>query len=432
MTKPALTCYGGVGTVTGANFLLEVGDKKVLIDCGLFQGLKDSETKEKSKFDYDPALVNFLFITHAHIDHIGRIPDLVLAGFKGVIYSTPLTKEIVELMLHDLVHINGGDDAIVGRVMNLWQTIDYHQSKSFEEFSVELFDAGHILGSSMYKFTFSVGKSILFTGDLGNPSSPLQNEREKVSNVSYILMDSVYGDRNHQGGEVRDAKFTALIEDVIARRSTLLIPIFSLERTQVIVHDLDNLFETKKIQSIPVFLDSPLAIHITEIYKRVLTKGRDDFNFNKFKETAQVRDSMEIAKVPGPKIILAGSGMSTAGRIVIHEQRFLPDPNATILFVGYQAAGTLGRLIRDGAKKVEINGKLIEVRARVVAIDGFSAHADSDQLVEFVSENQETLKKVFITMGEMKSSIFLAQRLKDELNVDSVIPERGKKYELDL
>ncbi len=412
--------------------MFEIGDKKILIDCGLFQGLRDSEAKEKSKFDYDPAEVDFLFITHAHIDHIGRIPDLVLAGFKGVIYSTPLTKEIAELMLHDLVHINGGDDAIVGRVLSLWQTIDYHQTKDFGGFTVELFDAGHILGSSMYKFAFPTGKSMLFTGDLGNSPAPLQSEREKVTGVSYILMDSVYGDRNHQGGEARDAQFLSLITEVIAKKSTLLIPVFSLERAQVIVHDLDNLFETKKLPNIPVFLDSPLAIHITEIYKRVLTKGRDDFNFNKFKETAQVRDSIEIAKVSGPKIILAGSGMSTAGRIVIHEQRYLPDPNAIILFVGYQAAGTLGRLIQDGAKKVEINDHIIEVRAKVVNIEGFSAHADSDHLVEFVSENQETLKKVFITMGETKSSIFLAQRLKDELDVESVIPERGKKYELDL
>jgi len=438
MPKPTLTCFGGVGTVTGANFLLEtyreggeVG-KRVLIDCGLFQGFVEAEKNNKSQFEYDPTKIDYLFITHSHIDHIGRIPDIVSAGFSGIIYSTEETREIAEWMLRDLIRIAKGDVEAIHKIMSLWKTLPYRSPKDFEDFTIELLDAGHILGSSMYFLTFPSGRKLLFTGDLGHYPSPIEKKAEVVSDASYILMDSVYGDRNHQESVARDEQFKKIIEDVIERKSTLLIPVFSLERTQVMLFELDKLFETKGLKKIPVFLDSPLAINITDIYRRVLGKGREDFDFDRLKETAQVRDSVEIASVNGPKIILAGSGMSTAGRIVHHEERYLPDPNATLLFVGYQAVGTLGRLIQDGIKEVLINDKNIKIKAKVLTISGFSAHAGSDELVEFVSHSAKILKKVFITMGEIKSSIFLAQRLKDELGVSSVIPERGKKYELDL
>ena len=438
--KTNLTCYGGVGTVTGANFLLEVeGDGKllkVLIDCGLFQGLI-AESEVSKTFDYDTTTIDFLFITHAHIDHIGRIPDLVKAGFNGKILSTRETKDIARFMLKDLSHIAGEGDDAAEKALSMWDTLPYHTAKKFdlggvEAFSLELFDAGHILGSAMYKLTFPSGKSILFSGDIGNSPSPLQSDVERVSDTTYILMDSVYGDRNHQSNDERDKRFAEIIEDVIERKSTLLIPVFSLERTQVMLHELDKLFTSKGLRSIPVFLDSPLAINITEIYRNHFNTPDKDLYFNKLQETAQVRDSISISHIPGPKIIMAGSGMSTAGRIVHHEEHYLPDQNATLLFVGYQAAGTLGRLIQDGAKEVKINDKLIKVNARVLSIDGFSAHADSDQLVKFVEASEKSVQKVFITMGELKSSIFLAQRLKDELGVESVIPEKGKRYELDL
>ncbi|MDO8565419.1 MAG: MBL fold metallo-hydrolase, partial [bacterium] len=261
--------------------------------------------------------------------------------------------------------------------------------------------------------------------------------------INFLLMESVYGDRNHESKEVRDEKFERVVRESIERGGTLLIPAFSLERTQVMLYELDNLFESKKLPSVPVFLDSPLAIKVTEIYERVSTlfnqesraelkRGDDLFKFEKLRKTAEVRDSREIANISGPKIIIAGSGMSTAGRILYHEEMFLPDPNSTILLAGYQAAGTLGRQIADGAKSIVIDGRPVEVRARVEKIDGFSAHADSNALVDFVSHSAKTLKKVFVAMGEPKSAIFLAQRLRDELDVDAVVAEKGKSYELDL
>jgi metallo-beta-lactamase family protein len=431
MSKPSITCYGGVGTVTGANFLLEVGERKFLVDCGLFQGFQGADGQNDSGFDYDPSTIETLFITHAHIDHIGRITDLVKFGFKGEIVSTEETREIAEFMMRDLVHINGGGDDFSLQAMRMWKNISYHEERDYGDFKLEAFDAGHILGSAMYKLTFKSGRSILFSGDIGNSPSPLLKDVESVSGLSYLLMDSVYGDRNHEPKEVRDQKFVEVLKDVIARKSTLLIPVFSLERTQIMVHELDKLFTSHSLPSIPVFLDSPLAINITEIYRKHL-KHVGDFDFNKLRETAEVRDSKEIAHVPGPKIIMAGSGMSNGGRIVHHEKRFLIDPNATILFVGYQAAGTMGRLIQEGMKRIRIDESDIDVRAKVVTVEGFSAHAGSDQLVDFVSHSKDTLKKVFITMGEIKSSMFLAQRLKDELDLEAVVPKRGEKYELDL
>ncbi|MEX2010327.1 MAG: MBL fold metallo-hydrolase [Parcubacteria group bacterium] len=455
-----LTCWGGAGTVTGANFLLEIGPsqefgttKKILVDCGLLQGVHGSEEENHKDFPYDPFSIDALFVTHAHIDHIGRIPKLVHDGFKGIIYSTRETKDIAELMMMDIAKISDSNARRDGTLpiytnhdveesLRLWQTIPYHEAKSFTDFSVELYDAGHILGSAMYKFIFPSDKSMLFTGDLGNSPSPLLRDTEVVTGLAYLLMDSVYGDRNHEGTEERDRKFKEIIHRVIKEGRTLLIPVFSLERTQIVLYELNKIFNEEGVRNVPVFLDSPLSIKVTEIYEKTSAyykdsvreeaKHDDIFKFPKLLETVQVKDAEEINRTQGGKIILAGSGMSTGGRIVGHEAHYLPDPNATILFVGYQAAGTLGRQISEGMKTVDIHGAKINVRAEVIQIGGYSAHKDSNNLVEFVSASQDTLKKVFIAMGETASSIFLAQRLHDELGVEAIVPERGKTYKLEV
>mgnify|MGYP000436250833 CR=1 FL=1 len=454
MSKPTLTCYGGVGAVTGANFLFETGNKKTLIDCGLLQGVPGSSEVNAASFDYDPREIDILFITHAHIDHIGKIPKLVKDGFGGEIYSTPETKEIARLMLADTARITenkANEDGVeplyrmadADKALSLWKTIKYHEIKDFGDFSIETYDAGHILGSGMFKFTFPSGKSILFTGDLGNSPSPILKDTENVPGVTYILMESVYGDRNHEDKNVRDDKFKNLLKEAIDRQGTVIIPAFSLERTQVILYELDNLFEGNKLPKIPVFLDSPLATHVTAVYEKVsnlynqqtqddINAGDQIFKFEKLIKIARSKESDEIKNIPGAKIIIAGSGMSTGGRVQNHEAYYLPDPNATILFVGYQSPGTPGRQIVEGNKEVEIKGEMIPVRAHVEQIDGFSGHKDSDNLVEFVSNCGDEIKKVFVTMGEPKSSIFLAQRLRDELDIEAIVPERGKPYELDL
>lgn len=426
-----LICYGGAaGTTTGANFLLELGGKKILIDCGMEQDSGEEEHNKKS-FDYDTRSIDYLFVTHAHIDHVGLIPKLYKEGFRGEIYSTTETKAIAELLLMDVAKIDTlYEPQDVSNSLSIWQELSYRSSKDFDGFKVELYNAGHVLGSAMVKITSKTGRTMLFSGDIGNSPSPILPDVEKISGLDYLLMESVYGDRNHESKEERDFKFEKAVSDNIKRGGTLLIPVFSLERTQVILYKLDNLFEKKKLPSAPVYLDSPLAICITDIYEKV--KGMDNFNFKELHKTARVADSREIVKVGGPKIIIAGSGMSTAGRILAHEEMFLPDPNTTLLLVGYQAPGTLGRQLEEGAKSVVIDGNKIEVRAKIERIHGFSAHADSDALVKFVEPSAKTLKKVFVAMGEPKSAIFLSQRLRDELEVDAVVAEKRKVYELDL
>jgi metallo-beta-lactamase family protein len=435
-----LTCYGGAGNTTGANFMLEVEGAgpqptRILIDCGMQQGGERAHEHNQKRFAYDPASVSHLFVTHAHIDHVGLIPKLVKAGFKGDIWSTKETKELGLLLLEDAAKI-GADKgeplygtADIAQAMALWKTVAYHERKEFADFSVEAFDAGHVLGSSMYKFTTSKG-AMLFTGDIGNSPSLLLKNVEPVPGLDYLLMESVYGDRKHEGRAERVEKFTRIVQDAIKRGGALLIPAFSLERTQEILDLLDDMFEKKHLPSAPVFLDSPLALKITAIFEEA--QGRDHFNFKELTKTARVADSREIAQTPNPKIIIAGSGMSTAGRILGHEKHYLPDPRSTLLFMGYQAAGTMGRQIAEGVKHVRIDGAQIPVRAQIEKIEGFSGHADSDALVSFVEASAPTLKKVFVAMGEPASEIFLAQRLRDELNVDALATEEGKSYDIDL
>lgn len=450
---PKLTCYGGAGSATGANFLLEIEtantDKRVLIDCGMLQGAHDADAHNSREFEYDPASIDILIVTHAHIDHTGLVPKLYKDGFRGEVYSTFATKSVAELLMLDAAKINAHKEEPiyaerdVEGVLTLWRTLEYHEEKDFGAFKLAFYNAGHILGSAMAKLTFISGKSMLFTGDLGNSPSPLLPRTEKMEGIDYLLIESVYGDRNHESKEDRDEKFEKVVRDAIGRGGALLIPAFSLERTQVLLYKLNNLFEEKKLPSVPVFLDSPLAIRLTAIYERVsslfsqearaeIESGDDIFEFKELRQTLSGRDSREIAQVKGPKIIIAGSGMSTAGRIVGHEEMYLPDPNSTILLVGYQGQGTLGRQIEEESSAVIIDGRKVEVRAKVEKIDGYSAHADSDALVKFVEASAPTLKKVFVAMGEPKSSIFLAQRMRDELGVNAVATEKGKSYTLDL
>ncbi len=469
MSDLKITFYGGVGTVTGANFLLESPKTKFLVDCGLLQGVAGDAEENARKFDYDVTKVQFLFVTHAHMDHIGRVCKLVKEGFRGTIYSTPETKELAQVMLLDALKVMDmkSKQVVEGEphaaplyeitdyntAFSIWRTIQYHTETKFcDDFSVNLLDAGHILGSSMYEFTYGGNPStraehgtgqrkIVFTGDSGNSPAPLLKDTEKIVGADYLIVDSVYGDRNHEDKTERDEKFRTIVTETIKKGGALVIPAFSIERTQVILYELNNLIEEKKIPSVPVYLDSPLGLKVTHIYANMAKdfnlgvqkeiKGGDNiFDFPKLNITHGARDSQEIANTANPKIIIAGSGMSSGGRVVWHEMHFLPDPNATVLLMGYQAVGTLGRRIQDKPREVEINGSMIPVRARIEMISGYSSHKDSDNLVDMVSDTASTVKKVFVVMGEPKASGYLAQRLHNELEVDAIYPERGKTYEL--
>lgn len=449
--KVKLTFHSGVGSVTGANFLLEAKYTKILIDCGLIQGEKWASQENRKDFAYNPADMHYLFVTHAHLDHVGRIPKLIKDGFKGEIYSTPETKALARLILDDAIGLLTAEAQREGvlplyerehleAAFGMWKEINYHDKKTFSDFEVVLQDAGHILGSSMINFIVD-GKKIVFSGDLGNTPTPLLRDTERLDRADYLIMESVYGDRNHEPQEERLKKLKRVITSTIAKEGTVVIPAFSLERTQVLLYELNTLIENSEIERVPVYVDSPLATRVTEVYKRSthlfneatqeqIKSGDDVFNFPRLKFTVGHHDSHTIGNMPGPKIIIAGSGMSAGGRVVHHEEHYLPDPRNTILLVGYQTMGTLGRKLLDGAKKVTIGGKEVQVKARIESIFGYSSHKDSEHLIEFVDTTRETLKKVFVAMGEPKASLFLAQRLKDYLGVDALYPERGKTYEL--
>ena len=453
--KLKLTFCGGAGVVTGANFLLENETVKILVDCGFEQGGKTSHDFNASKFPYDPKSINYLFITHSHVDHVGRIPKLVKGGFQGKIYSTPETRELAQLMLEDSAGLLTREakrlgieplytDDDIRAAMALWDGIPYHTAKAIDGgFSVYLKDAGHVLGSSMIEFTYN-GKKIVFTGDLGNSPTPLLKDTEIISDADYMVMESVYGDRNHEPKSVRDARFRDVVKETIAKKGTLIIPAFSLDRSQVILYELNAMEKNEGVPAVPVFLDSPLGIKVTKIYQR---DGKDDFNavvqkeiadgdnifnFPRLRFTTTTDESKAILNASSPKIVIAGSGMSNGGRILHHEKNYLPDPNATLLLIGYEAAGTLGRQLQEGAKTVTIYGEEIAVNAKIVEISGYSSHKDSEHLVEFVSHTAKTVKKVFCAMGEPKSSLFLVQRLRDYLNVDAVAPLTGQSYELEF
>ena len=305
-----------------------------------------------------------------------------------------------------------------------------------------LHDARHILGSALGKFKYR-NKNIVFTGDLGNSPDPLLKDSEIINDADYMIIESVYGDRNHEERDERIAKLKAAIMETIAKKGILMIPSFALERTQNLLYFLNELVESGEIPSIPVFLDSPLAINITDVFRKhshlmnqgvqdALASDNDVFSFPGLKETETVNESKGIMRVPNPKIIISSAGMSHAGRIIHHEKQYLDDPENMLLFVGYQAVGTLGRIVQDGAKKVTLLGKEIEVRAKVETISGYSAHKDLDHLVEFVSHSAERLQQVFVAMGEVKSSLFLVQRLRDYLGVKARAPEVDESVILDM
>jgi metallo-beta-lactamase family protein len=452
--------YGGAGSVTGSNFLLDTGGKKILIDCGLEQGQHSAEESNWKPFAYEPSGVDVLVVTHAHIDHIGRIPYLVKSGFKGSIISTeatrglagPMLKDAMELMAHEAQRHGKEplyDEDDIAAALKLWQGTSYHKSQEIGDVTLEFLDSGHILGSAMAKFSRG-GKSIVFTGDLGGGNSPLLPLCEIPFGIDYLVMESVYGDRTRPEDANRLDQLENIIEETVQRGGVLLIPAFSTERTQDLLFDIRGLLVDKRVPSVPVYLDSPLAEEITQTYVRypeyfapaiakLLKGGEDIFSFPELHFVRDAAESRRLAHQHNPKILIAGSGMSNGGRVVGHERDILPDEKSTLLIVGYQAAGSLGRRLVDGEKTVSIQGERIAVRCRVEHAYGYSAHMQGEQLLQFVNEVRESptgehgpLKQVFVVMGEPASAAFLAQRERDYLGVKATTPEAGEKATIDF
>ena len=458
-----LSFYGGAGKVTGSNFLIEGARGKLLIDCGIEQGANFCEECVYGPFPYDVKAIDALVVTHAHLDHIGRIPKLVRDGFRGKIYMTPPTKDLAELILRDSIGILGEDarrrsiaplyeEQDVDRTFSLIETLDYHTEKEIPAcrqagltgLSIYLRNTGHILGSASVRIKDEEGVTVALTGDIGNSPSPLLPNWEPVPDADALVMESVYGDRNHPPQSERIVALRDTLKRAIGRGGTILIPAFSLERTQLMLYELSNFFADGSLQKIPVFLDSPLAIKVTAVYEKwgltyfkpetedEMKREGSIFEFPFLKQTLSRDESMMIEKVPDPKIIIAGAGMSHGGRIGKWEARYLPDPSSTLMIVGYQAPGTPGRQMIEGASSVRLNGTEIKIKAKVENLHGWSAHADRDELLKFAEAAlaQKRPKVIFTAIGEPAAEHFLAQRIHDYLGGNAIVPELGQTWEI--
>lgn len=451
-----LTFCGGAGKVTGSNFLIESEEGKVLVDCGIEQGADLVQEHVYGPFPYDVTTIDALVVTHAHLDHVGRIPKLIKDGFKGKIFLTPPTKDLATLILLDSVGILAQearrqgreplyDGANVERAFSLMEEVEYHAEKEVAPgISAYLRNVGHILGSASVRLTGSDGTTIVLTGDIGNTPSPLLPDWEAVPDADALVMESVYGDRLHPAREDRVAMLRDTLKRAIARGGTVLIPAFSLERTQLMLYELSNFFSANELPKVPVFLDSPLAIKVTAVYEKwgstyfkpeaeeEMKREKSIFEFPFLKQTLSHEQSQEIEKVDGPKIIIAGAGMSHGGRIGGWEARYLPDPKSTLILVGYQAPGTPGRRMQEGASEVRLNGQPVKMRAKVESVTGWSAHADRDELMKFAEAAlaEKRPKVIFTAIGEPATERFLAQRIHDYLGAKAIVPEMGQTWEV--
>jgi metallo-beta-lactamase family protein len=447
-----LSFFGGAGSVTGANYLLEVEGIKLLIDCGLFQGDRDLRLKNHRPWAYDPKEIHALLLTHAHADHNGRVPKLVKDGFRGPIISTPPTLDLSELSWRDATRLLAQDAAELGeeppfseddvsQAIKQFDEHKYHQQFEVAPgIKVTIQNAAHILGSCMFVIEVE-GKRIVFSGDVGNPPNPLLPAPEAIASADYLIIETAYGDRTHETHDTARAQMQQIAIETINKHGVLMIPSFAIERTQEILYDFNEMVEANNIPRVPIYLDSPLAIRATEIYKQYtdyfndaaqqdIQSGDKIFDFPGLEVTMKSPESKRINDVPAPKIIIAGSGNSMGGRILHHEKRYLQDKNSTLLIVGYQAEGGLGRQIVDGAKEVEINGDLIPVRCRVEQISGYSGHADSNALYRLIENITKPVQKIFMVQGDQDSAETFAKRVQDGLGIDSVVPNDGESFDL--
>ncbi|MEX2007973.1 MAG: MBL fold metallo-hydrolase [Candidatus Spechtbacterales bacterium] len=454
---PRLTFHGGALSVTGANYLIETKKSKVLVDCGMIQGGKHCDDANYKPFAYDASKIDAVFVTHAHIDHTGRLPKLIKEGFRGKIFATAPTAELAALMLDDsqeIVEDQCGPELgalyskkDVTTTENAFEPVVYGGVTTVtEDIAVRFMDAGHILGSAIVEIFIQEGNDktkLVFSGDLGNPPTPLLDHFAYIRDADYVITESTYGDRLHEDKAVRKSLLENAIEDTVTRGGVLMIPSFALERTQEILFELNELVENKRIPETPIFLDSPLAIKATEVYRKhtsffnesalsLIAAGDKLFDFPRLKLTMRTEESKAINEVPAPKLIIAGSGMSTGGRILHHEKHYLPDPKSMLLFIGYQAEGTLGRRILEGEQEVSIMGDTVPVRAEIRAIGGYSAHADQNTLLEWVRVIRDGggMKRVFCVQGEEQAANALAVKLRDTMAVNTVVPRLGDAVEL--
>ena len=476
-----ITFLGATKAVTGSNYLIEGAGKRFLVDCGLHQGNMHEELLNDKPFDYDVRSIDFMLLTHAHIDHSGRIPKLYKDGYKNPIYATKATCDLCSIMLPDSGHIQETENEIKNkkrRRAGIKELIDPLYTAKDAIDSMELFvkeeydkiiditddikvrfnDAGHMLGSSIIEVWITEDQKqhkIVFSGDIGNCDIPLLANPTMISSADYLVMESTYGNRIHQKNEEKAARFLDIVSETLDNEGTVVIPSFAVGRTQEILYELNKIKEHHKddkkfmkeydtLMNTSVYVDSPLAISATEIFKKnmdlfsdeikeFINRGDNPLEFPGLEFTQSVEDSKALNESNEPCIIISASGMCDVGRIKHHLKHNIWNPNSTILFVGYQAPGTLGRRIVDGDKKVKVLGEEFSVNARIEYIEGFSGHADQIGLINFVASFKNKMPEhIFLVHGEEEAQEALKEKIETEVGKTQItIPEYGEEYTLD-
>lgn len=473
-----ITFLGAAKTVTGSNFLVEAAEKKFLVDCGMYQGSAEEEFENEAPFAFDVQDIDFMLLTHAHIDHSGRIPKLYNEGYRHPIYAHKATCDLCSLMLPDSGHIQEmeidwknrkrirkGEKALpplytaeeAARSLELFIPVQYNEIVEVSpEIHVRFNDAGHMLGSSIIELWVNEGDKVIktvFTGDIGNNDLPLLSEPTMIESADYLVMESTYANRLHMRNDDKAEIFLQIVSETIEGGGNVVIPSFAVGRTQEILYELDKIKETKDdpdfvkkyrtLMKTPVYVDSPLAISATEVFrdnmelfddktKKRISQGDNPLEFPGLQFTMTAEESKALNEIDMPSIIISASGMCDVGRIKHHLKHNLWNPKNTILFVGYQAPGTLGYNIVNGAKKVKIFGEEIAVEARIEYIEGYSGHADQEGLINFVySFRDQKPSHIFLVHGEEDAQEVLAQKIEDETEIPVTIPNFGEKYELE-
>jgi metallo-beta-lactamase family protein len=459
---------GAAGNVTGSRHCLEIGSKHILIDCGLYQE-RQFRDRNWQPFPVSPSRIEAVMLTHAHLDHCGLLPKLVKEGFSGNIYCTAATAEIAKIILLDSAKIQEEDaehkrkrherqgvtpphpdvplytteDA--QKVFPLFKPVNYEQQiKIDDDIKACFYDAGHVLGSSVVKITAGEdadSRSVLFSGDIGRNDRPIVQDPAVLEQADYVLIESTYGDRIHHNVDEIKKRMAEVINEAVNQGGNIIIPSFALERSQEILYYLNQLQQENQIPTLPIFLDSPMASKITEVFKnhpeifdkemRELTQNNHSpFNMKNLEMAGDKNDSKAINEITNPVIVIAGSGMCTGGRVKHHLVNNIARPESVVMFVGYQAAGTLGRRLVDGDKEVRILGENYPVNAKIERIHGFSAHADKNELLQWLKELDKPPRTIFVVHGEIESSKKFAEFLREKTGWNIIVPEYQQEIEL--
>ncbi|WKZ29769.1 MAG: MBL fold metallo-hydrolase [Candidatus Dojkabacteria bacterium] len=453
------------GIVTGSCYLMEVGDLKVVLDCGMFQGEEKIEELNYREWPFNPEEVNFLILTHAHLDHTGLIPKFVKDGFKGRIISTDATKQLAEIIMLDAAKLqeeaekrNESSEALtrhtgplytkedVENTMDLFEVHPYHEIVRLRDnFSFRMREAGHILGSATVEIWFknSQGRErkMVFSGDIGQTGARIIRDPDFVREADYVVVESTYGSRNHKDKSATLLEMLAILNEASRTGGNVIIPTFAVERAQEILYEINLFVERGVLQGLKFYLDSPLAIRATEIFRQyrkyydedaiaLLRAGDDPFSFRGLFYTQGSKESMKLATETSA-VIMAGSGMCNGGRVVHHLKNHLPNANNHVLFVGFQVPGTLGRRLVDGEPTVRIHGQEVEVKAKIHTLGGFSAHADQTDLLYWLRSFGHSPKEVFITHGDSVNREGLAKKVVEELQLNTHLPNIGDSFDLE-